>query len=94
MDAIHSARTPEGHRFFLDDLHNLSAPSRDSVALALRDQFHSFAIDNINCSVCFPAPLNYFSNIRSLAEPTLQTMELVSAEGIEPSTYCFWISNP
>lgn len=58
--------------FFLDDLHNLSTPSPDSVALAVRDQFQSFAIEDINCSACFSAPLNYFSNIRSLAEPAVR----------------------
>jgi hypothetical protein len=63
--------------FFLDDLHNLSTPSQEAVALALRDQFQSFAIENINCSVCFSAPLNYFANIRSLAEPAVRFYDKV-----------------
>jgi len=58
--------------FFLDDLHNLSSPSRDAVALALRDQFQLFGVENINCSICFSAPANYFSNIGSLAEPAVR----------------------
>lgn len=47
--------------FFLDDLQNLGSPNSDTIALSLRDQFQSFAVDGINCSVCFSAPLNYFS---------------------------------
>lgn len=63
--------------FLLDDLHNLNTPSQDGIALALRDQFQSFAIENINCSVCFSAPMNYFSNIRSLAEPAVRFYDKV-----------------
>ncbi len=58
--------------FFLDDLHHLSTPSQDAIALALRDQFQSFGTENINCSICFSAPTNYFSDIRSLAEPAVR----------------------
>lgn len=58
--------------FFLDDLHHLCTPSQDAIALALRDQFQSFGTEDINCSVCFSAPANYFSNIRSLAEPAVR----------------------
>ncbi len=71
--------------FFLDDFHNLSTPSQDSVALALRDQFQSFAIDNINCSVCFSAPLSYFSNIRNLAEPAVRFYEKVYLGPFSPA---------
>jgi hypothetical protein len=74
-----------GVTFFLDDLHNLSAASQESVALALRDQFQSFAIENINCSVCFSAPMNYFSNIRSLAEPAVRFYEKVYLGPFSPA---------
>jgi hypothetical protein len=63
--------------FFLDDLDNLATPSQDAIALALRDQFQSFGIENINCSICFSAPANYFSNIRSLAEPAVRFYDKV-----------------
>lgn len=71
--------------FFLDDLHNLSSPSQDAVALALRDQFQSFAIENVNCSVCFSAPLNYFSNIRNLAEPAVRFYDKVYLGPFSPA---------
>jgi hypothetical protein len=71
--------------FFLDDLHNLNTPSQEAVALALRDQFQSFAIENINCSVCFSAPLNYFSNIRSLAEPAVRFYDKVYLGAFSPA---------
>lgn len=59
-----------GAIFFLDDLHNL----RDTadIALALRDQFQSFGIDGLNYSVCFSARSDYFSGIRSFAEPAVR----------------------
>ncbi len=63
--------------FFLDDLQNLNTPSQHAVALALRDQFQWFAIENINCSICFSASANYFSNIRSLAEPAVRFYDKV-----------------
>jgi hypothetical protein len=63
--------------FFLDDLHNLATPSQNAVALTLRDQFQSFAIENINCSICFSASASYFSNIRSLAEPAVRFYDKV-----------------
>ena len=66
--------------FFLDDLHNLGTPSRDAIALSLRDQFQSFAVDGISCSVCFSAPLNYFSDIRSFAEPAVRFYDKVYLE--------------
>jgi len=71
--------------FFLDDLHNLASPSVDAVALALRDQFQSFAVDGINCSVCFSAPLNYFSDIRSFAEPAVRFYDKVHLEPFTPT---------
>lgn len=79
---------PAGFRgviFFLDDLHNLSSPSADAIALSLRDQFQSFAIDGLNCSVCFSAPLNYFSNIRSFAEPAVRFYDKVHLECFTPT---------
>ncbi len=63
--------------FFFDDLQNLNTPSQHAVALALRDQFQWFAIENINCSICFSASANYFSNIRSLAEPAVRFYDKV-----------------
>jgi hypothetical protein len=66
-----------GVMFFLDDLHNLRTPSQYAVALALRDQFQSFGVENINCSVCFSAPPNYFSHIRTLAEPAVRFYDKV-----------------
>ena len=75
----------KGIIFFLDDLQNLNSPSQDAVALALRDQFQSFAIENINCSVCFSAPLNYFSNIRSLAEPAVRFYDKVYLGPFSPA---------
>src|SRR5436190_17860609 len=66
--------------FFLDDLHNLASPSAEAIALSVRDQFQSLAVDGINCSVCFSAPLNYFSNIRSFAEPAVRFYDKVHLE--------------
>ena len=66
--------------FFLDDLHNLASPSAHAIALSVRDQFQSFAVDGINCSVCFSAPLNYFSNIRNFAEPAVRFYDKVHLE--------------
>jgi hypothetical protein len=62
----------QGAVFFLDDLHNLTGPSPQDVALVLRDQFQSFGIEGINYSVCFSAPTDYFGNIRHLAEPAVR----------------------
>jgi len=66
--------------FFLDDLHNLASPSAEAIALSVRDQFQSLAVDGINCSVCFSAPFNYFSNIRSFAEPAVRFYDKVYLE--------------
>jgi hypothetical protein len=66
--------------FFLDDLHNLASPSAEAIALSVRDQFQSLAVDGINCSVCFSAPLSYFSNIRSFAEPAVRFYDKVYLE--------------
>jgi hypothetical protein len=71
--------------FFLDDLHNLASPSADAIALSLRDQFQSFAIDGINCNVCFSAPFNYFSHIRSFAEPAVRFYDKVYLECFTPA---------
>lgn len=70
----------KGVIFFLDDVHNLGSLHSDAIALSLRDQFQSFALDGINCSVCFSAPLNYFSNIRSFAEPAVRFYDKVHLE--------------
>ena len=59
-----------GAMFFLDDLHNL--PRTVDGALALRDQFQSFAIEGLNYSVCFSAKADFFSGVRSFAEPAVR----------------------
>ena len=61
-----------GAIFFLDDLHNLATPTVQDTALIIRDQFQSFGIDGVNLSVCFTAKRDYFSGIRSLAEPAVR----------------------
>lgn len=71
--------------FFLDDLHNLGYGNSDAIALSLRDQFQSFAVDGVNCSVCFSAPLNYFSDIRSFAEPAVRFYDKVHLEPFTPT---------
>jgi len=71
--------------FFLDDLQNLGSPNSDAIALSLRDQFQSFAVDGINCSVCFSAPLNYFSDIRTFAEPAVRFYDKVHLEPFTPT---------
>jgi len=42
------------------------------AALILRDQFQSFGIEGLNYSVCFSAKADYFSGIRSFAEPAVR----------------------
>lgn len=61
-----------GAIFFLDDLHNLATPTVQDTALIIRDQFQSFGIENVNLSVCFSAKRDYFSGIRSFAEPAVR----------------------
>jgi hypothetical protein len=58
-----------GAIFSLDDLHNLVSPSPEAVALALRGQFQSFAIEGLDYSVCFSAKRDYFADTKGLAEP-------------------------
>jgi len=62
----------QGVIFFLDDVHNLSGPHPQDVALALRDQFQALAIEGMNYSVCFSARTDYFSTVRSFAEPAVR----------------------
>jgi len=71
--------------FFLDDLHHLTSSNADAIAMSVRNQFQSFAVDGINCSVCFSAPLNYFSDIRSFAEPAVRFYDKVHLEPFTPS---------
>jgi AAA ATPase domain len=61
-----------GAIFFLDDLHNLATPTVQDTALIVRDQFQSFGIEGVNLSVCFSAKRDYFSGIRSFAEPAVR----------------------
>jgi hypothetical protein len=74
----------KGVIFFLDDLHNLSYPSPQRIALALRDQFQEFAIHGVNYSLCFSARSDYFSNIRSFAEPAVRFYEKVYLSSFTP----------
>jgi hypothetical protein len=71
--------------FFLDDLHNLGSGNSDALALSLRDQFQSLAVDGINCSICFSAPLSYFSDIRNFAEPAVRFYDKVHLEPFTPT---------
>lgn len=61
-----------GAIFFLDDLHNLATPTVQDTALIIRDQFQSLGIEGVNLSVCFTAKRDYFSGIRSFAEPAVR----------------------
>jgi len=61
-----------GAIFFLDDLHHLPGPATEGIALILRDQFQAFGIEGLNYSVCFSARADYFSAIRSFAEPAVR----------------------
>src|SRR5438132_2071401 len=61
-----------GAIFFLDDLHNLATPTVQDTALIVRDQFQFFGVEGINLSVCFTAKRDYFSGIRSFAEPAVR----------------------
>jgi hypothetical protein len=65
----------KGAIFFLDDLHNITSLSKADLALILRDQFQSFGIESLNYSVCFSARADYFSWVRSLAEPAVRFYE-------------------
>ena len=71
--------------FFLDDLHNFAYPGAQGVALALRDQFQEFAVHGLNYSLCFSARSNYFSNIRSFAEPAVRFYEKVYLSSFTPA---------
>jgi hypothetical protein len=66
-----------GAMFFLDDLHNLTGAAK--ATLAIRDRFQSFRIEGMNYSVCFSARADYFSGIRSFAEPAVRFYKLCLA---------------
>jgi hypothetical protein len=80
---IHPAQL-RGVIFFLDDLHNFAYPRNRDIALALRDQFQEFAIHGVNCSLCFSARSDYFSNIRSFAEPAVRFYDKVYLSSFTP----------
>ncbi len=61
-----------GAMFFLDDLDNFATPVAQDVARTLRDQFQWLGINRMNYSVCFSARSDYFSAIRSFAEPAVR----------------------
>ena len=63
--------------FFLDDLHNFVSPSAGGIALTLRDQFQEFAVHCLNYSLCFSARADYFSEIRTFAEPAVRFYDKV-----------------
>lgn len=74
----------KGAIFFLDDLHNFPDPGTQGIALALRDQFQEFAIHGVNYSLCFSARSDYFSNIRSFAEPAVRFYDKVYLSSFSP----------
>jgi len=74
----------KGAIFFLDDLHNFFYPGAQGIALALRDQFQEFAIHGVNYSVCFSARCDYFSDIRSFAEPAVRFYDKVYLSSFTP----------
>ena len=61
-----------GAIFLLDDLNNLATPTVQDTALIVRDQFQSLGMEGVNFSVCFSAKRDYFSGIRSFAEPAVR----------------------
>ena len=61
-----------GAMFFLDDLDNFATSVAQDVARTLRDQFQWLGINRMNYSVCFSARSDYFSAIRSFAEPAVR----------------------
>ncbi len=65
----------KGAIFFLDDLHNITSLSEADLALILRDQFQSFGIEGLNYSLCLSARADYFSWVRSFAEPAVRFYE-------------------
>ena len=73
-----------GAIFFLDDLHNLATPTVQDTALIVRDQFQSFGIEGVNLSVCFSAKSDYFSGIRSFAEPAVRFYNKCLIEPFSP----------
>jgi hypothetical protein len=74
----------KGAIFFLDDLHNFFYPGAQGIALALRDQFQEFAIHGVNYSLCFSARSDYFSDIRSFAEPAVRFYDKVYLSSFTP----------
>lgn len=67
----------KGLIFFLDDLYNFADARAQGIALAMRNQFQEFAIHGVNYSVCSSARSDYFSNIRSFAEPAVRFYDKV-----------------
>ncbi len=76
--------TYAGAIFFLDDLHNLATPTLQDSALIVRDQFQSFGIEGVNLSVCFSAKRDYFSGIRTFAEPAVRFYNKCALEPFTP----------
>jgi len=54
------------------------------TALIIRDQFQSFGIEGVNFSVCFSAKRDYFSGIRSFAEPAVRFYNKCFLEAFTP----------
>jgi hypothetical protein len=91
--ALHDAWTQfirqaqlNGVIFFLDDLHNFISPSSGGgIALTLRDQFQEFAVHGLNYSLCFSARADYFSEIRTFAEPAVRFYDKVYLASFTPA---------
>lgn len=49
-----------------------ATPTVQDTALIVRDQFQSFGVEGVNLSVCFSAKPDYFSGVRSFAEPAVR----------------------
>lgn len=75
----------KGVIFFLDDLHNFVCSSAEGIALMLRDQFQEFAVHGLNCSLCFSARADYFSEIRAFAEPAVRFYDKVYLASFTPA---------
>ncbi len=61
-----------GAIFFVDDLHSLASRITENLGLELRNRFQSLGINGMNSSVCFSARADYFSGVRSFAEPAVR----------------------
>jgi hypothetical protein len=98
--ALHDAWTQfirpaqlNGVIFFLHDLHNFISSSSGGIALTLRDQFQEFAVHGLNYNLCFSARADYFSEIRTFAEPAVRFYDKVYL-GYQNSKNRNWRESP